>query len=408
MPATDDPEQEIIIAVMGVTGKSYCIREISGISDIIVSGRLHSCTDEVQPYSFPYAGIKITLVDTPGFNNTTKSDTEVLRGICAWMSANYRKGKLLSGIIYLHRLTDVRTDGSSVKYVKMIQKLCGQNALKNVLLTTTRWSDVDQVQGERREGELRDGDFWGGLIAEGAAVARFTGTRESGLELLDKLTGNKPIPLDIQDQMVEKKIDYAQTNVGKFMNEELDSLHKKYQKELKDLKKQHQKAIAQKDDLLKEVLAEQRAQFRRMLEEATAQKKFLENLSVDMMRKLEEAEKKREEERQREDRAVIAVASKDVSIGEHLTSLLTSYSTIGRLIYDIDDATEFEKQPFEVEIRDQSILSPITVLVKAGQEFFSAGMSRSNYIIYNQGYYQYKPSSSIKRGTQNFIIFSKY
>ena len=363
----------------------------------------------MQPYSFPHASAKITLVDTPGFNDTTKSDTEVLRDICTWMTANYRKGKLLSGIIYLHRITDVRMDGSSNKYVKMFQKLCGPNALKNVLLTTTRWSDVTQAQGESREAELQGGDFWGGLITEGASVARFMGARESGLELIDKLIGNKPIPLDIQDQMVEKEMDMAQTNAGKFMNEELDALHKKFQKELKDLKKQHQKAIRQKDDLFKEILAEERAQSRRKLDEAAAQKKLLENLRAGIMRELEEAENKREEERQRRDRAVIAVASKDVSIGAHLTSLFTSYSTIGRLIDDIDDTTEFEKEPFEVEIRDQSnILSPITVLVKTGQEFCSAGMSRSNYIIYNQGYYQCKPSRSIERGSQNFIIFSKF
>ncbi|PUU76907.1 P-loop containing nucleoside triphosphate hydrolase protein [Tuber borchii] len=411
MPATEETEQEVIIAVMGVTGtgKSYFIREVSGISDVEVSSKLHSCTAEVKPYSFPYAGAKITLVDTPGFNDTVKSDAAVLRDICTWMSSNYRKGKLLSGIIYLHRITDVRMDGSSVKYVKMFQKLCGPDALKNVLLTTTRWSDVTQEQGESREGDLQGGDFWGGLITEGAAVARFMGTRESGLELLDKLMGNEPKPLDIQDQMAEKNMAMAETEVGKFMNGELDSLQKKYSKALKDLKKQHQKAIKQKDDLFEGILAEERAQTRRKLEEAAAQKKLLENLRVNILRELEEAENKREEERQRRDRAVIAVSTKDVSIGAHLTSLFTSYSTIGRLIYDIDDTTEFEKKPFEVEIRDQSnLLSPITVLVKTGQEVFSAGMSRSNYIIYNQGYYQCKPNRYIERGSRGFVIFSKY
>ncbi|PUU76905.1 hypothetical protein B9Z19DRAFT_1129027 [Tuber borchii] len=84
MPATDDPEQEVIIAVMGVTGtgKNYFIREVSGISDVKVSDGLHSCTGEVQPYFFPYAGVKITLVDAPSFNDTTKSYTQVLRDIC--------------------------------------------------------------------------------------------------------------------------------------------------------------------------------------------------------------------------------------------------------------------------------------------------------------------------------------
>ena len=324
------------------------------------------------------------------------------------MSSKYSEGKLLSGIIYLHRISDVRMDGSSNKYVKIFQRLCGRNALKNVLLTTTQWSNVDQAQGEKREGELRGGDFWGGLITGGATVARFMGTRESGLELIDKLMGNTPKPLDIQDQMVEKKMAMAETEAGKFMNGELASLHKKYQKDLGEIKGEIKKAIKDQDAMLKDILAEQRAEFLKKLREAEAEKKLLADNNADMMKKLD-ALNEREEERRKKDRAVIAVASKDVSVAAHATSLFTSYSTIGRLIYDIDDATEFKKEPFEVEIRDQSnLLSPITVIVKTARECFSAGMGRSNYIIYNQGYYLCKPSSSVNRGAQKFIIFTKY
>ena len=278
-----------------------------------------------------------------------------------------------------------------------------------MLLTTTQWSNVAREQGERREGELRNGNFWGELITEGAAVARFMGTRESGLKLIDKLMGNKPKALDIQDQMVEKGMAMAQTNAGKFMNEELISLHKKYQKGLENLQSELQKAVKEKGDLLREILAEQRAQSQKKLEEAAAENKFLADLRVDLMKKFEEALNRREEERLRKDRAVIAVASKDISVTAHTTCLFTSYRTKGRLIYDIDDAGEFEKEPFDIEIRDQSnIFGQATVAIRTVEEFFGAGMSRSNYIIYNQGYYQCKPSGSIKRGSQKFIIFTKY
>ena len=324
------------------------------------------------------------------------------------MSSNYRKGKLLSGILYLHRITDVRMDGSSMKYVRMFKKLCGPNALQNVLLTTTQWSNVDQAQGESREGELREGKFWGGLIAEGASIARFMGTRESGLELIDKLMGNKPKPLDIQDEIVDKGMPFSQTGAGQSMNEELASLQKKFQKELEDLKRQHEKAVKEKDDLLQEILAEQREQSKRLLEEAAAQKKHLGEMRADMMRELEEAENKREEERQRKARAVIAVASKDIGVTTHLQSLFTSYSTIGRLICDTNNAGEFKKAPFNVEIEYQSsIISPITVPWKTVAAFVGTGMSSNNYIVYDYGYYQCKPSRSVERNSQDFIIFAK-
>jgi len=57
----------------------------------------------------------MTLLDTPGFNNTLMGETEATAGICAWTSLNYREGRLLSGIIYLHHTTNVPTGGSSLK-----------------------------------------------------------------------------------------------------------------------------------------------------------------------------------------------------------------------------------------------------------------------------------------------------
>ena len=362
-----------------------------------------------QPYSFHYGGVKITLFDTPGFSDTTKSDSEILTDICAWMSSSYRKGRLLSGIIYLHRITDVRMDGSSLKNLKMFQRMCGPDALQNVLLTTTQWSNVNPELGVEREGNLRHEDFWAELISRGASLERFMGTRASGLDLISKLINKEPRPLRIQDQMVEKGMTLVDTDAGKFMNDELISLQKKYEKDLEKLERERQNAIAEKDDDMQMILAEEQEKARERLEEATAERKLLADLREAEMRKREEAERKREEERERNDRAVIAVATKDISFKAHSMSLFTeSYSTIGRLIYATTDTTEFEKEPFEVEIRYQShILSLITVPIKTGQEIYGTGMSRNNYIIYNQGYYWCKPSDSIEIDSQKFIIFIK-
>ena len=296
--------------------------------------------------------------------------------------------------------------GSSVKYVKMFQRLCGPNSLPNVLLTTTQWPDCDQALGEKREGELQSGDFWGGLIREGASVKRFMGTAESGLELIDKLIGNQPKPLDIQHQMVDEGKRFAQTNAGTFMNEGLISLQKQFKQELQDLKSEIQKAIREKDDLLKEILEEQRARYKDKLEEAAAQKKFLENLSVDRMREFEEAENKREEERQRRDRAVIAVSSSEIGLFSHGLSMVAMNFVNGRLITDIQNAEEFSKETFKVEIKYRAnILSAVAYGVKVAANVFGGGMTSSNYIAYNQGYYQC--NGSVHRGSEKFFIFAK-
>jgi len=86
--------------------------------------------------------------------------------------------------------------------------------------------------GWQHEEDLRHQDFWGGLISKGASLERFTGARESGLELIYKLMKREPKPLCIQDQMVEKGMALVETDAGKFIKDELISLQKKYEKDL--------------------------------------------------------------------------------------------------------------------------------------------------------------------------------
>jgi predicted GTPase len=77
--------------VMGGTGsgKTTFVNLISGSSLGTGSG-LKSCTSEVQ-VSAPFLldNSQITLIDTPGFDDTVKSDTDVLKLIAAFLSQTY-------------------------------------------------------------------------------------------------------------------------------------------------------------------------------------------------------------------------------------------------------------------------------------------------------------------------------
>ena len=163
--------------------------------------------------------MKITLVDTPSFDHSRMGDHEVLAEISAWTSSAYRKGILLSGIIYLSGigLSYLSTRTSLPVHLGMFQKLCGSSALQNVLLTTTRWSNVYRVDEGRQEEHLRKSLYWKELVAKGATIERFMGTRESGLELIHKLIKKEPVSLLIQDQMVKENMTLAETDAGKHL-----------------------------------------------------------------------------------------------------------------------------------------------------------------------------------------------
>ena len=62
------------------------INTISG-SDLAVGQGLKSCTSKVETgNTFELFGKLITLVDTPGFDDTTISDTDILKMIAVYLS----------------------------------------------------------------------------------------------------------------------------------------------------------------------------------------------------------------------------------------------------------------------------------------------------------------------------------
>ena len=138
---------------------------------------LGTTTVDVYPYKISSA-TTVYLVDTPGFDDTNRSDTEVLREIATWLTDSYTANIKLNGIIYLHRISDVRMQGSAKKNLFMFKKLCGPNALRHVILATTMWDRVSEVEGRAREQELTStDDFWGWMVSQGSRVCRHSGRR---------------------------------------------------------------------------------------------------------------------------------------------------------------------------------------------------------------------------------------
>ena len=60
---------------------------LASCSNLQVGVSLESCTDEVQlANEFTLDGRRVVLIDTPGFDDTTKSDTDVLKMIADFLA----------------------------------------------------------------------------------------------------------------------------------------------------------------------------------------------------------------------------------------------------------------------------------------------------------------------------------
>lgn len=213
----------------------------------------------VDVYAYdPSASRTIYLVDTPGFDDTTRSDTEVLREIAGWLNDSYKNRVLLHGIIYFHRIADVRMPGSAKKNLLMFKKLCGEDALKKVVLATTMWDKVPQRQAEEREKQLIETpEFWGFMVSKGSVTYRHNNTVESAVRIIEKMAGdNTNMTLDIQNQMVNENQTLVETAVGKELQSELIQERQKWAAELKEAREQMKEAIYLRDKESEEVLQE--------------------------------------------------------------------------------------------------------------------------------------------------------
>jgi hypothetical protein len=193
------------------------------------------------------------MIDSPGFDNTYRTDTEVLSDISTYLSRTYSQGFKLSGIIYLHPISQARMDDSSLRSLRMLRELVGDYALGNVVLATSHWSRVSSEEGIRRETELKN-TFWKDLISRGAIMTRYSGDQRSGNALIDLLIDKRRIVLDIQRELVDEGKKLIETTAGHVLNEEIIKLQKKNEEELKKLKEEMDAAMRNRDKNAQEEL----------------------------------------------------------------------------------------------------------------------------------------------------------
>lgn len=204
-------------------------------------------TENVEEVACKVGDRYVILVDTPGFNDSTRSDTEILGVLADWMQESYSDNLLLSGIIYLHCISDTRMTDTSIQNLRMFRKLCGDKNLQHVILATTKWGITPEGDALRREEELKSANgFWAPMIAGRSLIRRFENTKESARALVEEILhlGQEPFVPKIQEEVVSgmKLLD---TEAGAYLNKALLELSEKHEKEKKALKEKME--LAQKE-----------------------------------------------------------------------------------------------------------------------------------------------------------------
>jgi hypothetical protein len=222
-------------------------------------------TADIGIYSFQYGDRTVYLIDTPGFDDTTRSDTEILKEIAFFLAAIYSKKVRLAGIVYLHRITDPRMQGSALKNLHMFQKLCGDRGLASVVLATTMWKGLEATEegrqmGQQRSEDLRKPEFWGAMIKRGSRIVRHEGSPESAKSIVGSLIDGASkgdgggAVLDIQVQMVDEGKTLDETAAGQFVQAEMLEARRRFEADLVEYQASMEMALQEKDSEMFEIL----------------------------------------------------------------------------------------------------------------------------------------------------------
>ncbi|CAM1505055.1 Fc.00g106920.m01.CDS01 [Cosmosporella sp. VM-42] len=238
---------DIFVAIMGMTGtgKSTFISLCTG-EDVLVGHSLESCTQNIGIYQCRWSSdVDIYLVDTPGFDDTTRSDTDVLKDIATWLTNSYQKDLKLSGIMYLHRITDHRMVGSAKKNLFMFKKLCGS----------------------------------------GATVKQHNNSRDSAMRLLKTFVTKNRVTMSIQQEMVNDGKALDQTQAGMELDSELLRERDKFRKERAEAEEMMRQAMEARDQQSAEMLRQHKDDMQLKIDQVI---KDREQRKVSMMRMHEE------------------------------------------------------------------------------------------------------------------------
>ncbi|KAF4614587.1 hypothetical protein D9613_003446 [Agrocybe pediades] len=247
--STPDLKPEVIIPVMGITGagKSTFVNYLvqAGALKSPVGHGLTSCTNGLHPIqlNFPNDGplghYKITLVDTPGFDDTNLEDTAILRLIADWLAKVYRDNKILGGVIFLHDISSKKVSLAERRAFHLLNHMCGNAALGKVIFGTTNWTRISRKTGEDKEQELKDA-HWDPMLQMGARYKRFEDSYESALSFIKMVIREdsnswQRVNLKVQTEIVDEWKILPETQTGQGMRwplQEVLLMHRQMQGEL--------------------------------------------------------------------------------------------------------------------------------------------------------------------------------
>ncbi|PPR04213.1 hypothetical protein CVT24_013295 [Panaeolus cyanescens] len=238
-----DHQDRLFFLLVGPTGagKSSFIEALANDHTLGISkDQLESFTQTVTAYEIVnvyFDQYRISLLDCPGFSDTSLSELEIIEMVNTWMKAN--RVSYIDIILYFCPITDTRLPGTRRKTMEMWKSLVSSSSKSSypagrkdevaVTIVTTMWDQVwcERVEqrAEKNYNQLKDG-VWKEMIDKGSGITKFKNTQESALgnidDALEKFVDVDDTAYNISWFAVQD-VPLMNTGHGVFLYEELTS-----------------------------------------------------------------------------------------------------------------------------------------------------------------------------------------
>ena len=147
----------------------------------------------------------------------------------------------------------------------MFRKLCGDAALRSVVLVTNMWDEVSPDTGKAREYELYN-NFFKLAMLKGARMFQHHNTVDTAHDIVRMIIPNPPVVLQIQRELVVENKDILNTAAGDAINKELNEQIRRHEAELEEVRAEAEQALGEEDEEARQELEEETKRLQELVE----------------------------------------------------------------------------------------------------------------------------------------------
>lgn len=173
---------------------------------------------------------------------------QILYKISAYLSKIYQDGLQLSGIVYLHRITDTRLNGFIGNNLAIFKSLCGDAFYPRVVLATTGWDSLPSKDtGNRREADILRGE-WGLMCQRGSKVFQLEKSGQSALGIVEYLIDLQTKDrVSVQEDLADEQEVQLLGQISQELSDNLGDTMGRYEKEFSNMRIDMDEANRSKD-----------------------------------------------------------------------------------------------------------------------------------------------------------------